>query len=45
MNDWDREPWQDQVNKIKCKFCGEDSDYDFVMQVVVELTGKKWNKI
>ena len=29
MNDWDREPWQDQVDKIKCKFCGEDSDYDF----------------
>jgi len=32
MNDWDREPWQDQVNKIKCKYCGEDSDYDFCNQ-------------
>ena len=29
MNDWDKEPWQDQVDKVKCKHCGEDSDYDF----------------
>ena len=29
MNEWDREPWQDQVDKVKCKHCGEDSDYDF----------------
>ena len=29
MNDWDREPWQDQVDQINCKFCNEDSDYDF----------------
>ena len=29
MSDWDREPYQDEVDKIKCKFCGEKSDYDF----------------
>lgn len=30
MNDWDREPYQDEVEKIhKCKFCGENSRYDF----------------
>tara|TARA_R110001583_G_scaffold109576_3_gene258420 strand:+ start:5949 stop:6083 length:135 start_codon:yes stop_codon:yes gene_type:complete len=26
---WDREPYQDEVNKVKCKHCGEDSTYDF----------------
>lgn len=29
MNDWDREPYQDEVDKVKCKHCGEDSTYDF----------------
>ena len=29
MNDWDREPYQDEVDKIKCKHCGERSHYDF----------------
>ena len=29
MSDWDKEPWQDQVDKVKCKHCCEDSDYDF----------------
>jgi hypothetical protein len=29
MNNYDKEPYQDEVNKVRCKFCGEDSDYDF----------------
>ena len=29
MNDWDKEPYQDEDNKIKCKHCGERSTYDF----------------
>jgi hypothetical protein len=29
MSDWDTEPYQDEVNKIKCKFCNEKSHYDF----------------
>jgi hypothetical protein len=29
MNDYDREPYQDQVDQTPCKFCGEDSDYNF----------------
>ena len=29
MSEWDREPWQAQVDKVKCKHCGEDSAYDF----------------
>tara|TARA_B100000519_G_scaffold203417_2_gene226499 strand:- start:1292 stop:1420 length:129 start_codon:yes stop_codon:yes gene_type:complete len=26
---WDIEPYQIEVNKVICKHCGEDSDYDF----------------
>ena len=29
MNDWDKEPYQEEVNKIKCKHCGGNSVYDF----------------
>ena len=29
MNDWDKEPYQNEVDKIKCKFCNEDSTHDF----------------
>jgi hypothetical protein len=29
MNDYDREPYQDQVDQTPCKFCGEDTNYDF----------------
>ena len=29
MNDWDKEPYQNEVNKIKCKFCENESNYDF----------------
>lgn len=25
----EREPYQDQVDQTPCKFCGEDTDYDF----------------
>jgi len=29
MNNYDKEPYQEEVDKVRCKFCGEDSDYDF----------------
>ena len=29
MSDWDKEPYQEEANKIKCKHCGENSVYDF----------------
>ena len=29
MNDYDREPYQDLVDKKPCQFCGEDTGKDF----------------
>jgi len=29
MSEWEREPYQDLVNKKPCEFCGEDTDHDF----------------
>ena len=29
MSDWDKEPYQDLVDKVECKHCGEESNYDF----------------
>jgi len=29
MSDYDIEPYQKYVDQVKCKHCGEESDYDF----------------
>ncbi len=29
---WETEPYQQEVDKVICKFCGESSHYDFCSQ-------------